>query len=186
MAVHGALLLLWAPLIAAQPAAVVTAAEPAAMLLAIDEFVHLEMHDSQLSSPVRDYLVALGAVQKIRGVWAPSDSERVSGLRTSYTWKLLDGYTSAEVLEEITGQFVAAGDTEPLFACEARACGRSVQWANRIFRQRLLYGVEVSQRYRAYRLQRDGKEYRLLLYSSYRTGDRQYLHAEVIELDPAA
>ena len=82
------------------------------------------------------------------------------------------------------------------FACEARACGSSVQWANRIFGERLLYGTEVSQRYRAFRLRTpadDGEgtpigseegvaEARLLIYASARSSDRQYLRVELLWL----
>jgi hypothetical protein len=71
---------------------------------------------------------------------------------------------------------------ELIFQCEARACGSSVQWANRIFNERLLYGTEESQRYRVYAVIAGDVSYRLLIYGSARSSDRQYLHAELLEL----
>ncbi len=183
------------------------------------ETPYLELTEEVDSADVGDYLVALGAMQKIRGVWAPRSSERITGSRQAYTWRLLDGFTSAEVIADLDAALAMDPRVNTLFSCEARACGSSVQWANRIFRERLLYGTEVSQRYRALSLRvsdasrldgdysgasenvadegvREGMEeaakvsdlleYRLLIYGSARTNDRQYLRVELILLDEAA
>jgi hypothetical protein len=55
-----------------------------------------------------------------------------------------------------------------------------VQWANRVFRQRVLYGREDLQRYRVYALEEAGAQYRLVVYSAARTADRQYLHVDLL------
>ena len=70
-----------------------------------------------------------------------------------------------------------------LFSCEGRSCGQGVQWANRVFGERVLYGRDDLQRYRVY-APAEGDEYRLVLFSSARTADRQYLHAELLEIKP--
>ncbi|MEL7046853.1 MAG: DUF4892 domain-containing protein, partial [Pseudomonadota bacterium] len=135
---------------------------------------------------LRNYLVPLGAVQKVRGVWAPRESERVSGERLAQTWQLDAGFTAAEVVDELEAQLGADPSAELLFACGGVSCGSSVQWANRIFRERLLYGTQASQLYRAYALERDESTYRVLIYGSARSADRQFVHVEFLSLAPAS
>ncbi|WOJ94012.1 DUF4892 domain-containing protein [Congregibacter variabilis] len=157
---------------------------PAQYLTALDEYTHLERIDSQSERSVRDYLVPLGAIEKIRGVWAPRRSERLSGTLDGYTWRVLDGYTAEEMVAELDGRLALNEAASRSFSCDARACGSSVQWANRIFQQRLLYGTEVSQRYRVYSIDLEGDSYRLLVYGSARSSDRQYLHVEALRIAP--
>ena len=97
---------------------------------------------------------------------------------TRYTWQIVDGFSSNEVLEELEAELQ---DSELLFSCEGRSCGQGVQWANRVFRERVLYGRDDLQRYRVYGSgEQEGGRYRVLLFSSSRTADRQYLHAEFL------
>ena len=167
-----------APLLAAEEAPLST------YFAGLSEYPHLEEIDYQSGESVRDYLVPLGAIEKIRGVWAPRRSERLTGERASHTWRVLDGYTSSEMVQELDERVASQDGVVQSFSCEARACGSSVQWANRIFHQRLLYGTEVSQRYRVYTLEEGQDNYRLLIYGSARSSDRQYLHVETIQLSP--
>lgn len=152
-------------------------------LAELDDYTHLESIARTQGEQVRDFRIPLGAIEKIRGVWAPREAERVSGLRESYTWRVIDGFTSEELVAELDTRLAEDGAQRD-FACDARACGSSVQWANRVFRQRLLYGTEVSQRYRVYTLASQNATYRLLVYGSARSSDRQYLHAELIAVKP--
>lgn len=152
-------------------------------LTELDSYPHLESVARMQGKQVQDFRVPLGAIEKIRGVWAPRDAERVSGLRESYTWRVIDGFTSEELVAELDARLIE-DRAQRDFSCDARACGSSVQWANRVFRQRLLYGTEVSQRYRAYTLGSQDATYRLLIYGSARSSDRQYLHGELITVTP--
>lgn len=133
---------------------------------------------SQSDAQVVDYEVGLGAMQKVRGTWRFKTSERQTGRLIRYTWQITDGFTSNEVLASIEAQVTEA---QLLFACEGRSCGQGVQWANRVFGERVLYGRDDLQRYRVYR-PTQGDEFRLVLFSSARTADRQYLHAELLEI----
>ena len=85
-------------------------------------------------------------------------------------------------MEEVQAEMTAALSLTVLFDCEARACGSSAQWANRIFNERVLYGTEAAQRYRVFAGEDNGERYRLLLYATVRTAQRQYLHAELLQL----
>jgi hypothetical protein len=134
---------------------------------------------------VEDHVVGLGALQKIEGSWRFKRSERLSGQLKSSTWQIVDGFTSEEVLSDITAKIDASESYELLFACDARACGHGSQWANRVFRQRILYGRQDLQRYRVYSLNESGGAYRIILYASARTADRQYLQFDILKISTA-
>lgn len=137
---------------------------------------------SQSQTDVRDYEIGLGAMQKKSGVWQFKHSERQSGVLRRQTWQIVDGFSSIEVLAEVEAELAALENSQLLFSCEGRSCGQGVQWANRVFGERMLYGREELQRYRVYAIE-ETERYRVLLYSSARTADRQYLHMESLLLD---
>jgi hypothetical protein len=151
----------------------------AALLARYDRFPHAEVVD-QASEPVLDHVVGLGPMQKVRGDWRLEESERLTGQLSRYTWRIVDGFSSRALFEDATMEVEAMPGSELLYACEARSCGGSVQWANRVFHQRVLYGTESSQRYRVYALREGEREQRLVMYASARTSDRQYLHMELL------
>ncbi|MDG2273455.1 MAG: DUF4892 domain-containing protein [Halioglobus sp.] len=132
---------------------------------------------------VVDHEIGLGAIQKTREEWRFKDSERLTGTLVSYTWQVESGSTSAAVMDQVLESIAEAEDDAMLlFKCEGRACGKGVQWANRVFGERVLYGREDLQQYRVYALQGE-KSYRLVGYSAARTADRQYFHVELIRID---
>lgn len=151
----------------------------AALLSRYDRFPHAEVV-YHASEPVLDHVVGLGPMQKVRGDWRLEDSERLTGQLTRYTWRIVDGFSSRSLFDDATTEVEALPGSELLYACEARSCGGSVQWANRVFNQRVLYGTESSQRYRVYALRDGEQEQRLVMYASARTSDRQYLHMELL------
>lgn len=128
---------------------------------------------------VRDYLIPLGAMQKIRGVWAPRDSMRSSGEKSTYTFKMEAGFEVLEFSSALLEELKELGATSN-FSCEARACGSSVQWANRVFGERILYGTEKSQQYAVLMLEQGERSYLLQVYSSARSSERQYLHLVIL------
>ena len=136
---------------------------------------------AQSETQVRDHEIGLGAMKKIRGVWQFKSSERLSGVLLRNTWQIVDGFTSLEVFSELVTELESTEGSELLFSCEGRSCGQGVQWANRVFGERILYGREELQRYSVYALPKPSKS-RVLVYSSARTADRQHLHMEVLEL----
>ncbi len=148
------------------------------LLQALDEYPHAE-RVSFSDDEVLDHEVGLGAIKKVRGVWQFRDSERLSGRLVRYTWQIVDGFSSREVMQELVEGLQEFETAELLFACEGRACGKGAQWANRVFRQRILYGREDLQAYSVYRLGETGDD-RLVIYAAARTADRQYLHVELL------
>jgi uncharacterized protein DUF4892 len=164
--------------------AVVTAQSPGvvALLQEVDAYPHTQQVEFS-QREVIDYEVGLGAIQKIRGEWHFKDSERVSGTLLSYTWLMDPGFSAAELMAQLLDSVADINGASELFACEGRACGRAVQWANRVFKQRVLFGREDLQRYRVYSFEGTPRA-RLLTYSAERTADRQYLHVEWLVMSP--
>lgn len=158
-----------------------TSSSPEELLEHFNAYPHAELIDSS-NTQVIDYEIGLGAIQKSQGAWRLKHSERVTGQLQTYTWQIIDGFTSSEVAAELSGIIERDQGNTLLFSCDSRACGPGVQWANRIFKQRLLYGQESLQQYRAYSLSQSA-EYRLVVYNSARTADRQYLHVELVRLE---
>jgi hypothetical protein len=155
---------------------------PESVLRQFDESVHLRQI-AFASEEVVDHEIGLGAIQKIRGEWRFKHSERQSGTLLSYTWQVSDGYSAADMMAQLIDAVSRIEGATSLFSCDGRACGRAVQWANRVFNERVLYGREDNQQYRVFSF--DGEQAaRLIAYSAERTADRQYLHVELLLTAP--
>lgn len=158
----------------------VRAESPESLLLQLKDYPHAtEVQSSE--AQVIDHEIGLGSIKKVRGVWQFKNSERLSGTLSRYTWQIVDGFTSIEVMDDLLVTLKEQEGTELLFSCDGRACGQGAQWANRVFRERVLYGREDLQRYRVYALQGNGG-YRLVVYSAARTSERQYLHVDLLRI----
>jgi hypothetical protein len=153
---------------------------PMQLLERLNEFPHAQQIEFQ-ESEVLDYAVGLGAMQKVSGAWNFKHSERFNGQLTGYTWQLRDGFTSIEVMNELLVKVDELEAETLMFSCDGRACGNGVQWANRVFRQPVLYGREDLQRYRVFSIG-ESPRYLLLIYAAARTADRQYLHTELLQV----
>ena len=70
------------------------------LLQQLNEFPHAQLLDLD-EEEVLDYEVGLGAMQKVGGAWRFKHSERSNGKLTSYTWQIIDGFTSIEVMDEL-------------------------------------------------------------------------------------
>lgn len=154
----------------------------AALIQQMDEYPHTEQVAFS-ETEVIDHEVGLGAMQKVHGEWGFKDSERLSGTLLRYTWLIGNGFSSEEVMEQLLDSVLDIEGVSELFACDGRGCGRAVQWANRVFNKRVLYGREALQHYRVYALPGE-PEARFLAYSAERTSDRQYLHVEWLLIKP--
>lgn len=153
---------------------------PEALVAALDNYPHAIQKDLD-EVDVVDHEIGLGAIQKFSGAWQFEKSERVSGHLSRYTWQIIDGFSSNEVMNEFIGKLLQIEGSKILFSCDGRSCGHAAQWANRVFNQRILYGRQDLQRYRVFAVA-GNPEYRLVVYSGSRTSDRHYLHIDVLRL----
>jgi len=156
------------------------AGAPESLLEQLNDYPHAQQVEL-VEKDVIDHEFGLGMLKKVRGVWQFKKSERLSGHLMRYTWQIIDGFTSREVMEELARLVQNLEGSELLFECEGRACGRAAEWASRVFQQRILYGREDLQRYQAFALM-DGATYRLAIYSAARSADRQYLHVDLLRV----
>ena len=156
------------------------AEDPTVHLDALAQYPHAALV-SQSKVDVIDREIGLGMLKKVRGQWEFKASERVTGHLQTYTWQITDGFNASEVYEQLLKDISADHNARLLFNCEGRACGRSAQWANRVFGERVLYGREDLQSYSVFAVEATA-EYRLVVYSSARTLDRQHLHVELLQL----
>jgi hypothetical protein len=125
-----------------------------------------------------DYLLGLGALQKIGGRWRHKHSEALRGELTRVTWQIDEGFTAVEAYDWYRQQLSAGA--ELLFECQGRSCGSSAQWANRVFGERVLYGHDERQHYGVWRLQREGVNWFLILYAVDRANRRHFLHLDTL------
>jgi hypothetical protein len=123
-----------------------------------------------------DYLVGLGAYQKIHSRWRLANSDVIRGELTRVTWQVQEGFTAQEGFDWYRERLPE--DAELLFECEGRACGSSAQWANRMFEQRILYGHDDRQRLGVWRLEDGGDTWTLVLYAVDRANRRHYVHLD--------
>lgn len=146
--------------------------------LPIAIYEHALVHHSE--SPLQtEYEIGLGALQKVGGRWRFKASERVSGELSRTTWQVAEAYTAEEAFTWYRGEIEALA--EPLFLCSGRDCGRSAQWADRVFQQRVLYGHDDKQLYGAWRGQVDGQLVTWVLYGVQRSSRRHYIHLDVLK-----
>ena len=124
-----------------------------------------------------DYLLGLGALQKIGGRWRHKKVEQVHGELARYTWKVQEGYTAPEGLAWLLQQLPAA---QVLFQCEGRSCGSSAQWANRVFKQRELYGHDERQQYVVLRVVKEDVTYTLVFYAVDRANRSHFVHLDLL------
>lgn len=123
-----------------------------------------------------DYLVGLGAYQKIHSRWRLAGSDVIRGELTRVTWQVQEGFTAQEGFDWYRDQL--PDSAKKLFECEGLACGASVQWANRQFEQRILYGHDDRQRYGVWRVEDAGETWTLVLYAVDRANRRHYVHLD--------
>ncbi len=126
-----------------------------------------------------DYLLGLGALQKVRGLWRHKDSETISGELLRLTWEVDPGYTAGEGYEWLRERLPESAAL--LFECEGRQCGSSAQWASRVFEERLLYGHDDRQRYGVWRYEDDEGMWTIVLYASDRANRRHYIRMDLLK-----
>jgi hypothetical protein len=150
-------------------------------LLSLPEYPHSVL--TRETGPLEvDYVLGLGALQKVGGRWRHKKFKDVSGLLQRRTWQVTEPYTAEEAYEWYKDQLPEAA--EVLFECRGRSCGSSAQWADRVFSERLLYGHDERQRYGAFQVVEADATHVLVLYAIDRANRRHYVHLDLLRLLP--
>tara|TARA_B100000809_G_scaffold265553_1_gene324758 strand:- start:11015 stop:11551 length:537 start_codon:yes stop_codon:yes gene_type:complete len=136
------------------------------------------IQQTQISAPY--YTLPTSAMRKVNGVIGAEYNLSLSGQLSSYTWEMMPGLSAKMVHEKALTELKAV-NVEVLYQCHGRSCGSSNQWANQVFHQSRLYGLDSQQSYAA--LKQDtlkGQNY-YALYSTERGNKKVYLHLEMIK-----
>ncbi|GAA0684021.1 hypothetical protein GCM10009104_06620 [Marinobacterium maritimum] len=133
---------------------------------------------SEVHRPDPDYRLMLGGIVKINGLIRSDSEQRLQAVLTRITWQLPAGYGPDAGFNYLREQLLGKG-AEVLFECAGRECGPSSLWANEIFGQSRLYGVDRTQFYAALSL----PQAHLAIYAVRRGNGRVYLHLDLLEHD---
>ncbi len=133
---------------------------------------------SEVQRPDPDYRLMLGGIVKINGLIRSDREQRLQAVLTRITWQLPAGYGPEAGFNYLREQLLGKG-AEVLFECAGRECGPSSLWANEIFGQSRLYGVDRTQFYAALSL----PQAHLAIYAVRRGNGRVYLHLDLLEHD---
>lgn len=123
-----------------------------------------------------DYRLMLSGIMKINGQIRAEHEQRLQASLTRMTWQLPSGYDSETGFRFLRAQLDGKG-AQVLFECTGRQCGPSNIWANDIFSQARLYGIDNSQYYAAFRLD----QAHVAIYAVRRGNGRVFLHMDVLE-----
>jgi len=138
----------------------------------------LLIEQTELSAPY--YTLPTSAMRKVNGVIGAEYNLSLSGQLSSFTWEMMPGI-SAKIAYDKALEELKTVNVQVLYQCHGRSCGSSNQWANKVFHQSRLYGLDSQQSYAA--LKQDtlkGANY-YALYSTERGNRKVYLHLEMIQ-----
>ncbi len=131
---------------------------------------------------VPEYRIITGPLSSIGAIVRAEQEEVIKGKVTVVTYEVPRVHAPREVMEHYLSQ-IAGNDARILFRCEGRDCGRSNDWANEIFEERILYGHDRYQYYTVASFSRNGIPYVGVIYTIRRGNQRVYAHTEFVELD---
>ena len=110
-----------------------------------------ELVDESAEREDGSHQVVLGKLRKVNNVLLPERAETVRGVKSTRTYYLPEARRTEDVGEYFSLQLGGLG--EIVFECKGRTCGSSSYWANKVFKQSILYGPEQHQRYYVARLE---------------------------------
>lgn len=123
-----------------------------------------------------DYRLMLSGIMKINGRIRTDRDQRLQASLSRMTWQLPDGYDPQSGFSFLRAQLDDRG-AQVMFECSGRQCGPSSIWANDVFDQSRLYGIDNTQFYAAMRLD----QAHVALYAVRRGNGRVFLHMDVLE-----
>lgn len=148
--------------------------------LQLDPFPQSELISSeQRHEP--DYRLMLSGIMKINGQIRADRDQRLQATLSRLTWQLPDGYDPESGFKFLRAQLGDRG-AQAMFECSGRQCGSSSIWANDVFGQSRLYGIDNTQFYAALRLEHA----HVAVYAVRRGNGRVFLHLDVLENESQA
>lgn len=137
---------------------------------------------SEIGSEANNYRLALGSIRKKQNQLRPELEITLSAEINRLTFEIAREYGPNEVFQYFFDQ-LKSKSFDILYQCHAAECGSNAHWANRIFKQRLLNGVERSQHYIVAQLNVSGtanlSRY-VVFYLVQRGNKRLYVHFDLV------
>jgi hypothetical protein len=150
----------------------------------LQQYPHAQVVQQQVQQ-TDDYVLPVGRLRKVDGVWRAQKDLRLKGELQRITWMLPTGQTVS-----MAGQYyealLASHDAQRLYACDARDCGSSNEWANGVFKVSELYGPDRNQVFRAYVIEEGVHWNYIALYLIERGNGRSYVHIDHMRVQGAA
>jgi hypothetical protein len=122
----------------------------------------------------------LGSIRRISGQLRFDGQVDARGDTTSVTYELAPEHSATQAFTAAREALQKQG-AELLFWCQARDCGESSLWANRVFGNAKLYGADNGQAYLLLRLAPPADNTLIALYGITRGNRKGYLHVEQFE-----
>jgi|TARA_B110001469_G_scaffold124617_1_gene138628 hypothetical protein len=136
------------------------------------------VNQTQLETPY--YILPTGSMRKVNGVVKAEYNLELSGQLTRYTWDMIPGL-SAKTSHHKALKELQLADAQVIFQCQGRSCGSSHKWANEVFGESRLYGLDKQQSYAALKQKTATGSNYFALYSTERGNKKVYLHLEMIQ-----
>lgn len=128
---------------------------------------------------VPDYRLVLSNVAKVNGRINVSNSRRLNANLVRSLYRLNDGFELSEVWGFYQQQ-LQRNNAEVWFQCHGRDCGVSSLWANEIFEDPKLSGLEQSQHYGVYHWRSSGRSHIAIIYGIVRANKRIYIQVDQV------
>ncbi|UMZ13807.1 MULTISPECIES: DUF4892 domain-containing protein [unclassified Pseudomonas] len=125
----------------------------------------------------QERIYPMGAIRRISGQLRFDGQVNARGKLTTVTYQLPAERSSNEAFT-LAREALQKQGAELLFWCQARDCGESSLWANEVFGNAKLYGIDEQQAYLLLRLAAPRDNSLVALYSITRGNRRAYLHVE--------
>lgn len=134
--------------------------------------------------PAADWVLPMGPIERIDGLWQPEQSRALQGQLRRRTLEFSAEKSELQVFKAYVDAMKAQG-AQQIYSCQGRDCGQSNNWANRFFKVFQLFGREDSQRLSSFHWLQDGQEHFVLLYLVRRGNQRIYLQQEWLSREAA-
>ena len=148
----------------------------------ITGFTDSELVASEIDNDIVNHKLALGSIRKKQNQLQPEIEIKLSGKISRLTFEIGNQYEPLEVYQYFLGQLQNTA-FDILYQCHAYECGSNTHWANQVFKQRLLNGLERTQYYIVARLNTgdvvEPTRY-IVCYLVQRGNKRLYVHFELI------
>ena len=132
-------------------------------------------------SSVTDHQWVTGSLKTVNGILQVDNAQRISGELYQITYRIPSGYAPQEVFDYYR-TLITKADGRIFYECQARECGASNLWANRVFKVAKLYGPDQYQHYQAAIVNTENGMFAVATYSIQRGNRRVYQHLELVKL----